>query len=369
MKHDAEISVVVPMYNAEKYVGQCVDSILSQDFEEYEVILVDDCSTDGSLALCKEAYGKHPKVQILRLGKNMGQGAARNIGISVAKGRYITFVDDDDVLLPNALHLMHDVAIQTGAEIVAGNTHIRSKEEGGSVIRSGVPAFVWSPGVQDLCREKIHVLPPLAERKQMVRQIYQSLSIASFPWGKLYMRELLLRHQIRFPDQPIWPEDLLFMLPTLIKAEPYVVMTEPFYVYRVHSEATSRKSMSAAYMKTLVSDGVLGMRYLDRYESDDFFKDDPGLFEELKEAFLFRIMAEKTRHVFANGKSLDQELDNAIQQQLRLYFGQDMPFVKSYYCMANQFLARLADLQEENGRLKEMLRNGGQENGGTPPAD
>ena len=357
MKHDVEISVIVPVYNVQKYVRQCVDSILSQDFGDFEVILVDDCSTDGSLTLCEELYGTHPKVQILRLGKNMGPGAARNIGISTARGKYITFVDDDDVLLPNALSLMYAVTTQTGAEIVAGNTHYRSMEEGGSVIREGVRLQLIKPGDLTFCREKVHVFPPLGERAQVILQIYRTLSISSYPWGKLYLRKFLIQHQIRFPDQSIWPEDMLFMLPTLMKAEPYVVMTEPFYVYRVHREATSRKEMSANYMKTLVADGVLGLRYLDRYENDAFFQDVPRLLDALKEAFLLRIMVEKTRYVFESRGFLDEALDIAIQQQLQKYFGQDAAFVKLYYCMANKYFAKYVEMQEENRKLKELIKN------------
>lgn len=94
------LSVIVPVYNVEKYLRECIDSILTQDIDEMEVILVDDGSTDGSGAICDEYAEKDGRVTVIH-NENGGCSAARNAGLDIAQGKYITFVDSDDYLLPN----------------------------------------------------------------------------------------------------------------------------------------------------------------------------------------------------------------------------------------------------------------------------
>ena len=92
-----KISVIVPVYNAEKYLSDCIDSILNQTLKEIELILINDGSTDNSLQICREKASKDSRVKIINK-KNEGQGYARNIGIDRAKGEFITFVDSDDYI-------------------------------------------------------------------------------------------------------------------------------------------------------------------------------------------------------------------------------------------------------------------------------
>ena len=358
MKHDVEISVIVPVYNVQNYVRQCVDSILSQDFGDFEILLVDDCSTDGSLTLCEELYGTHPKMQILRLGKNMGPGAARNAGMSMARGKYITFVDADDVLMPNALSLMRDMAARTGAEVVAGNAYYRSADENGSVIRHGSKLWVCVTFERDFAMEAVYVLPDATVRRTTALQIYQKLSVFAVPWGKLYSREFLLKNQIRFPDRKVWDEDLLFMVLPLTVANPYVVMTKPFYVYRNHPKSISHATVSVSYMEFLVHSGILGLRYLDHYAQAGFFGNDPAFLDRIKNVYFDRMMTEKTNYVFGNGMAFGSEMDQVMQRSLEQYFGRDASFVKLHYCMSNRYFARLLELEKENKKMRERLKSG-----------
>lgn len=114
----AKISVIVPLYNKKDYLKLSVDSILNQTYKNIEVLVVDDCSTDGSLELCRELYGQDPRVKILQQTHNMGPGAARNTGIRSAQGEYIVFVDGDDEIFPDRLRKMFDTAEKFNADIV-----------------------------------------------------------------------------------------------------------------------------------------------------------------------------------------------------------------------------------------------------------
>ena len=112
------VSVVVPVYNVEIYVKQCVDSILNQTFQDFEIILVDDASPDNSFELCQKLYGGNDKVRFVRHEKNLGLGPARNTGIKNARGKYIYFVDSDDFILPEALQKFYTAAEKTNAQVV-----------------------------------------------------------------------------------------------------------------------------------------------------------------------------------------------------------------------------------------------------------
>ena len=111
------ISVIVPFYNVEAYLEECLDSILGQDFDGFEVLLVDDGSPDGSRAIAERYAARDPRVRIITR-ENGGLGAARNTGVRAARGRFLTFVDSDDALAPGALRRLHETAVRTGSDIV-----------------------------------------------------------------------------------------------------------------------------------------------------------------------------------------------------------------------------------------------------------
>ena len=112
------ISVIVPVYNTEEYLSQCIDSILAQTFVDFELLLIDDGSTDSSGMICDKYADKDTRV-IVYHKQNEGVSAARNLGIDNSKGEWITFVDSDDILYPEALSVLHansrDVEIVTAA--------------------------------------------------------------------------------------------------------------------------------------------------------------------------------------------------------------------------------------------------------------
>lgn len=111
-----EISVIVPVYKAEAYLRSCVDSILSQTFSDFEVILVDDGSPDGSGAICEEYAAVDPRVSVIHQ-ENRGQAAARNHALTRAKGQWLCFVDSDDVIHPQMLELLYWAAEESGAPV------------------------------------------------------------------------------------------------------------------------------------------------------------------------------------------------------------------------------------------------------------
>ena len=110
MSYTPYFSIIIPMYNAERYIKICVNSILNQTFQNFEVIIVDDCSTDNSHKICTELYGNNKKIRLFRHEKNHGTPSfGRNYGLEKAIGEYVWFIDNDDAIIPNALEKIHPV--------------------------------------------------------------------------------------------------------------------------------------------------------------------------------------------------------------------------------------------------------------------
>lgn len=112
-----KISVIIPVYNVEKYLEECLESIVHQSLKEIEIICVDDGSTDGSVDILKR-YACEDKRFILRRQKNQGGGAARNLGLACASGEYVVFLDSDDFFEPEMFRRIYDRAMETAADIV-----------------------------------------------------------------------------------------------------------------------------------------------------------------------------------------------------------------------------------------------------------
>lgn len=105
----SEISVIIPVYNTEKYLPRCIDSLLKQTFTDFEVILIDDGSTDNSLAVCQSYAAMDSRIIIIQ-SKHLGVGAVRNLGLDNAKGKYIMFCDSDDYVEPEWIEELHKAA-------------------------------------------------------------------------------------------------------------------------------------------------------------------------------------------------------------------------------------------------------------------
>ena len=115
------ISVIIPLYNAEKYIGECLDSILAQTFDDYEIIVVDDCSTDDSCKIVENymnGEGQY-KIQLVKLSENSGMPSTpRNRGLKISRGEYLFFMDNDDAVTDTAFEELYNVAKKFDADVV-----------------------------------------------------------------------------------------------------------------------------------------------------------------------------------------------------------------------------------------------------------
>lgn len=202
------ISVVIPVYNSAPYLRQCLDSVLAQTFKDWELLLVDDASADGSSDICREYAAHCSRVRVLRHDTNRGVSAARNTGIHAACGEWITFVDADDTLSPSALTRLHEVAVLTDAPIVCG-----------AITRSPK----WKPG---------HGYSMHRAAELIAATLHQLPGTDNCPVGKIYRRSifghgLLFEEGMRFEDL-----DLFYRL--YQRAGSVAVIPDTVYYYRQH---------------------------------------------------------------------------------------------------------------------------------------
>ena len=122
--NNPEISVIIPVYNGQSYISRCVESILRQTYEDYEILLIDDGSTDSSPIICDKYSTENSKIRVVHK-ENGGLSDARNMGIKESQGKYITFVDNDDWIEPQMLEKLHDAAKVHAADIVMCNHQMR----------------------------------------------------------------------------------------------------------------------------------------------------------------------------------------------------------------------------------------------------
>ena len=116
-----KVSVIIPVYNTEAYLGECMDSVLMQTCEDMEILLIDDASSDGSGAMCDEYAARYPHIRSIHLD-HRGPGAARNEGMDLAQGEYIVFADADDKFsAPDVVQKMVDLLDASGGDIAVGN--------------------------------------------------------------------------------------------------------------------------------------------------------------------------------------------------------------------------------------------------------
>lgn len=207
-----KISVIIPVYNIEKYISKCIDSILCQNFEGIEIILVNDGSTDNSFEILEKYRKKYPDIIKVINKKNGGQGSARNEGIKAALGKYISFVDGDDWLDENTYSLAYQIIEKEKADILFWNIK-----------------WVYEDG-----RVKPHPIFPNIEVNNLNKKYV--LSDPS-PCNKLIKREIFEKNNLFFPENFIYEDFAL--IPSLSKYASKIVYTDKInYNYRQRLNST-----------------------------------------------------------------------------------------------------------------------------------
>ena len=238
MKFD--ISVVVPMYNAERFIRFCVDSALNQTLKNVEVVVVDDRSSDNSLNLCRELYGNNERVQILQQPENRGPGATRNRGIREASGEYIAFLDSDDAMVPENLERMFTAAKKYDADVLHNNQmKITLPLNDGSIPIDILSSPDYLLTIQLDKGESITDIETLPMNLTQRLDRWKEGRIQWSVCNKMIRRSLIMENNIIFHDMKM-AEDALFCLQCLLTAKNYVMMPGGGYVVRTNEASLTR---------------------------------------------------------------------------------------------------------------------------------
>jgi CDP-glycerol glycerophosphotransferase len=215
------ISVVVPIYNVEDYLSECLESIATQTFSDVEAILVDDGSTDGSRAIAEAFVARDPRFKLVSQ-PNAGLGAARNTGTDAATGEYLAFADSDDLLPRDAYERLVRAADRTGSDFATGNV-LRLSDRGTTQSSFLLPAFART-------RLRTHVTR------------HRALLADRLAWNKLWRRSFWDAHGYRFPEGVLY-EDTPVTIPAHFAARSVDVLADTVYLWRVREGSiTSRRT-------------------------------------------------------------------------------------------------------------------------------
>lgn len=232
MKNPA-VSVIIPMYNVERYVGECLESVLLQTFQDYEVIVVDDCSTDDSVAIVEEYAPKFEgRLRLFSMEKNSGTpGKPRNKGIELARGEYIQFLDADDFMILHALEALYTAAKKYEADVVYSAAHYLMKSPDNVItLKDGEGKRLLEAGLED--EPALTVDDP---RKNLAKLLVDGNFHT--PWTAFVRREFLIEGGHFFPDMRSG-EDFLWLIKLYCHVKRFLRHPMPLHFYRNYNEGS-----------------------------------------------------------------------------------------------------------------------------------
>lgn len=275
-----KLSYIIPVYNVEKYLRQCVDSVLAQTMDEYEIILVDDGSPDNCPAICDEYKEKYPDIVKVIHKENGGLASARNAGLEIACGKYIFFVDSDDFLVEDRVSELYEKAESTDADVIQTSyiswNELTDKKE--KVFSSFETDRVYSHNEMktEIC---------YSNRKNRV----------TFVWRNLYKRDFLNKNDIRFEEKLKMIEDAPFDTLAFVKSECFIAVDIPLYCYRHREGSLQRQKYIKDYDLYLSAQTQLKIHY---YTENCTPKKE--FFEDLAEHLIITLFPLLIRNVYIN---------------------------------------------------------------------
>lgn len=260
MANAPAISVIIPIYNAEKYFAACLESILVQTLQDFEVIVVDDCSTDNSVKIAESYLEKFSRrLRLSRMKKNSGSGALpRNKGLALSRGKYVFFVDADDLITPTALEELYTSAEHFSADVAFLEKHFEASADLSEIYTVGKTSG-----------------KPTLETENLVERVHALIGEKFFltPWSKIVRRDFLVENEILFPhvtiaDDDIWTYELIFSAQRILR------LPNPVYTWRQSENSTMRKERTAQEtINFWLNPIIFGLKTLNNFMSKiEFFQ-------------------------------------------------------------------------------------------------
>jgi len=223
-----KVSIIIPVYNVEEYLAECLDSVIRQTEKDIEIICIEDCSTDSSLKILQEYAKKDNRIVVIQNEENSGQSVARNKGLVASKGEYILFVDSDDFIEPNLL----EETLKYANDVDMVFFDLKKYD-----IK------------QNYTKNDISLLPT---GEFSANEYYLNALLGNYldfgPCTKLYKRGFLVENNIRFPEDIIY-EDVLFNFFCMISSTKVYSIGHSFYIYRIRPNSTMTSKLEEKNIK------------------------------------------------------------------------------------------------------------------------
>ncbi len=311
-----KVSILIPVYKAEKYIEQCLQTVLSQTYQNLEIIIVDDASPDSSMVIAKKLTQQTVNtfdIKILHNEKNQGIATVRNILLDNAKGDYILFVDSDDYLERDAIQSLVDIAINTNCDIVrCGYYEIKGKN------KRPIKQRPWS------------------DKTDLLKQHIKAWDSIEAMWQLFIRRSLIEEHHIRFAEGVNASEDHLMMIKLYFYANSIANLEKPVYYYRIDNAQSVTHVNPKAFHDSMYKGMDLAIRFLKDNDVYDTYRD-----EVLTRTFL-------TKQTFLlNKENRDIDLYITTHPECNSYYR------KFHYNRSQKILFRLAELGQR--RLLKLL--------------
>jgi glycosyltransferase involved in cell wall biosynthesis len=239
MGKNTAISVIIPVYNADKYLTRCLSSVQQQSMKDLEILCINDGSTDESLHLLEKFAEKDGRFKIISQ-PNKGLSASRNVGLEKATGDYVFFLDADDWLHPQALEIFYNAAQKSGAPVVVGETFCRLGKE--------------KPDLRVYQLQKMK----FSLRSSPLHDLYKKRHVSAVAWNKLYRADIVRNR--RFIDG-IFFEDWPFTTCLFADIDFFVSISQPLYMYNTTDCSITRSNFSIKKIR----DYMIGIRYVAEY--------------------------------------------------------------------------------------------------------
>ena len=326
-----EVSFIVPMFKAKPYIGPCVASLLRQEIEDFEILLIDDCSPDDTCEYAEALFRDDSRVRVIRQEQNGGPGQARNRGIEEAAGEYICFADADDIYADGAVRQMLDVTLAYDADVYYANEMYFTVAETlpddlARLTKDQLVCLghVTEEEVSD--QGKIRLAGDMHERvTDWMKHRYHWSSC-----GKLFRRSFLREHNIRYPNFKLG-EDQVFILSALVHAPVYLTHNSCPYVCRFGSNVSSvsRGSRSVRVFVDGLKSLFGAIEWLDKMlERIEYFKQHP---EERRALINYHAAITEKEFTLSKYQEIGRETLSGCEEVHRVfndYFGKKGAFVE-----------------------------------------
>ena len=233
------LSIIIPIYNSSKFLNRCLDSIINQKFEDWELILVNDGSTDNSLEICNQYAKKDYRIKIIDK-KNEGAGPTRTAGIAVATGKYIAFPDSDDRMDISAYKDCIRVLEDNHCDILVFGMKTEIYDDDNGIVKDTVEDHV-----PDL------LIKSKDEFRKNFKFLYQNMDMGS-PCNKIYRKSIIDKHELKFPDLRRM-QDCVFNLNYFDKIDSFCSINKNFFIRTWHTSEVQRKKMPKNFIDCAIT--------------------------------------------------------------------------------------------------------------------